>query len=181
MGRLATLRQLPRGSPAPGEVMTLAPGSTIATGGVLFDDPHLPKSWWTDLDAALTALAAHPVTMEHELDAVRYPHQRCPASTLGHADPRHLRRPGMGNSACGSALGESVRADAVHSGLGELAAGTRRLRRGNPVPQQPAAPTHGSADPRPASPRNPHRRDRAPIRNLPLLMGSRRGQRSRPG
>lgn len=73
MGRLATLRQLPRGSPAPGEVMTLAPGSTIATGGVLFDDPHLPKPWWTDLDAALTALTAHPVTMEHELDAVRYP------------------------------------------------------------------------------------------------------------
>ncbi len=55
-----------------GEVMTLAPGSTIAPGGVLFDDPHLPESWWTDLDAALTGLAAHPIDMEHELGAVRY-------------------------------------------------------------------------------------------------------------
>lgn len=55
-----------------GEVMTLAPGSTIAPGGVLFDDPHLPQSWWADLGAALAALATHPVNMAHELDAVRY-------------------------------------------------------------------------------------------------------------
>lgn len=55
-----------------GEVMTLAPGSTIAPGGVLLGDPHLPQSWWTDLGAALAALAAHPVTMDHELGAVRY-------------------------------------------------------------------------------------------------------------
>ncbi|MGH3868881.1 MAG: hypothetical protein ACRDQ4_22730 [Pseudonocardiaceae bacterium] len=55
-----------------GEVMTPAPGSTIAPGGVLFGDPHLPKSWWADLDAALDALAAHPVTMDHELGAMRY-------------------------------------------------------------------------------------------------------------
>ncbi|MBV9141839.1 MAG: hypothetical protein JO115_13130 [Pseudonocardiales bacterium] len=55
-----------------GEVMTLAPGSTIAPGGVLLDDPHLSQSWWTDLSAALDALAAHPVTMNHELGAVRY-------------------------------------------------------------------------------------------------------------
>jgi hypothetical protein len=61
-----------------GEVMTLAPGSTIAPGGVLFDDPHLPESWWADLDAALAALAAHPVNMEHELGAVRLHHQRRP-------------------------------------------------------------------------------------------------------
>jgi len=55
-----------------GEVMTQAPGSTIAPGGVLLDDPHLPPSWWTDLDTALAALAAHPVNLDHELGAVRY-------------------------------------------------------------------------------------------------------------
>ncbi|MGH3697482.1 MAG: hypothetical protein ACRDRX_26455 [Pseudonocardiaceae bacterium] len=55
-----------------GEVMTLAPGSTIAPGGVLFDDPHLPQSWWADLGVALVALAAYPVAMDHELGAVRY-------------------------------------------------------------------------------------------------------------
>jgi len=55
-----------------GEVMTLAPGSTIAPGGVLLDDPHLPPSWWTDLNRALAALAAHPMTMDNELGAVRY-------------------------------------------------------------------------------------------------------------
>lgn len=55
-----------------GEVMTLAPGSTIAPGGVLLDDPHLPQSWWAELNRALTALAAHPVTMGNELGAVRY-------------------------------------------------------------------------------------------------------------
>jgi len=55
-----------------GEVMTLAPGSTIGSGSVLLDDPKLPESWWTDLDAALAALAAHPVDMGNELGAVRY-------------------------------------------------------------------------------------------------------------
>ncbi len=55
-----------------GEVMTLASGSTIALGGVLFNDPYLPESWWADLDVALDALAAYPVNMEYELGAVRY-------------------------------------------------------------------------------------------------------------
>jgi hypothetical protein len=55
-----------------GEVMTRAPGSTIAPSGVLLDDPHLPQSWWADLGTALDALAAHPVTMDYELGAVRY-------------------------------------------------------------------------------------------------------------
>lgn len=55
-----------------GEVMTLASGSTIAPGGVLNDDPCLPESWWSDLDAALAALAAHPVNMDNELGAVQY-------------------------------------------------------------------------------------------------------------
>jgi hypothetical protein len=55
-----------------GEVMSLAPGSTIASGNVLLDDPKLPESWWHDLDAALDALAAHPVNMDNELGAVRY-------------------------------------------------------------------------------------------------------------
>jgi phosphotransferase family enzyme len=55
-----------------GEVMTLAPGSTIASDSVLLDDPKLPESWWHDLDAALAALAAHPVNMDDELGAVQY-------------------------------------------------------------------------------------------------------------
>jgi hypothetical protein len=55
-----------------GEVMTFAPGSTIAADNVLHDDPQLPESWWSDLDAALDALAAHPVNMDNELGAVQY-------------------------------------------------------------------------------------------------------------
>jgi len=55
-----------------GEVMTLASGSTIALGGVLFNDPYLPESWWADLGVALDALAAYPVNIEYELGAVRY-------------------------------------------------------------------------------------------------------------
>lgn len=55
-----------------GEVMTLAPGSTIAPDSVLLDNPNLPETWWHDLDAALAALAAHPVNMNDELGAVQY-------------------------------------------------------------------------------------------------------------
>lgn len=55
-----------------GEVMTFAPGSTIAPGGVLHGDPGLPESWWSDLDTALDTLAAHPVDLDHELGAVQY-------------------------------------------------------------------------------------------------------------
>lgn len=55
-----------------GEVMTLAPGSTIAPDSVLLDDPKLPETWWHDLDAALAALAAHPVNMDDELGAMQY-------------------------------------------------------------------------------------------------------------
>lgn len=55
-----------------GEVMTLAPGSTIVSGSVLRDDPKLPEPWWRDLDSALDALAAHPVNPDNELGAVRY-------------------------------------------------------------------------------------------------------------
>lgn len=55
-----------------GEVMTLAPGSTIASDSVLVDDPKLPESWWHDLDAALDALAVHPANMDNELGAVQY-------------------------------------------------------------------------------------------------------------
>lgn len=55
-----------------GEVMTLAPGSTIEPGSVLLDDPQLPDTWWTDLGVALDALASHPVNMANELNAVRY-------------------------------------------------------------------------------------------------------------
>jgi hypothetical protein len=55
-----------------GEVMTLAPGSTITPGGVLHHDPQLPESWWRALDTALDALATHPVNMDNELGAVQY-------------------------------------------------------------------------------------------------------------
>lgn len=55
-----------------GEVMTLAAGSTIAPGNVLHGDPQLPESWWEDLDAALGALAEHPVNMDNELGAAQY-------------------------------------------------------------------------------------------------------------
>jgi hypothetical protein len=55
-----------------GEVMTPAPGATIAPGDVLVGDPHLPETWWTDLRDALDALAAHPVAMDNELGAVSF-------------------------------------------------------------------------------------------------------------
>ncbi|MEV6242661.1 hypothetical protein [Lentzea sp. NPDC051838] len=53
-----------------GEAMTLAPGTTVAPGGVLRDDPHLPDIWWEELRRSLTALAAHPMDWHNELDAV---------------------------------------------------------------------------------------------------------------
>jgi hypothetical protein len=55
-----------------GEVMTLAPGSTIASGGVLLADPGLTDAWWGQLRASLTALAARPMEWHKELGAVRY-------------------------------------------------------------------------------------------------------------
>lgn len=55
-----------------GEVMTLAPGSTIAPGGVLLGDPKLSESWWVDLGAALDALAVHPLNWDHEMGAVQF-------------------------------------------------------------------------------------------------------------
>ena len=55
-----------------GEVMTLAPGSTIASGSVLHDDPQLPESWWTQLDDALAALAATRLNWDNELGAVQF-------------------------------------------------------------------------------------------------------------
>jgi hypothetical protein len=55
-----------------GELMTLAPGHTLAPDTVLLDDPHLPESWWTELTTALDAVAAHPVDMDHELGAVDF-------------------------------------------------------------------------------------------------------------
>lgn len=54
------------------EVMTLAPGITIASDAVLQGDPHLPDTWWRQLNDALTALADHPTNPDHELGAVRY-------------------------------------------------------------------------------------------------------------
>lgn len=52
-----------------GEVMTLAPGTTVADD-VLRSDPGLSDSWWEDLCRSLTALAAHPPEWDNELGAV---------------------------------------------------------------------------------------------------------------
>lgn len=55
-----------------GEVMTLATGTTITSDSVLDRDPHLPDSWWADLQQALTALAAHPVPAIDQVNTVRF-------------------------------------------------------------------------------------------------------------
>lgn len=55
-----------------GEMMTLAPGVTIASGGVLHDDPRLSQTWWHDLDVALDALATLPVDWDNEVGTIRY-------------------------------------------------------------------------------------------------------------
>lgn len=55
-----------------GEVMTLARGEVIGSGGVLLDDPHLPDSWWNELVQAMTALAAHPVPENDLVDTLGY-------------------------------------------------------------------------------------------------------------
>ncbi|WP_329791942.1 hypothetical protein V1227_08370 [Lentzea sp. DG1S-22] len=59
-----------RGRRLRGEVMTLAPGMTVAPGGVLHDDPRLSDTWWQDLRRSLAALATHPVEWQNELGAV---------------------------------------------------------------------------------------------------------------
>ncbi|WP_394620130.1 hypothetical protein JNUCC0626_13790 [Lentzea sp. JNUCC 0626] len=59
-----------RGRRLRGEVMTLAPGTTIAPGGVLHEDPQLSEAWWKDLRRSLVALAAHPLEPDNELGAV---------------------------------------------------------------------------------------------------------------
>ncbi|SMC48420.1 hypothetical protein [Lentzea albidocapillata] len=59
-----------RGRRLRGEVMTLAPGTTVAPGGVLHDEPQLSDTWWRDLRRSLAALAAHPMEWHNELGAV---------------------------------------------------------------------------------------------------------------
>lgn len=59
-----------RGRRLRGEVMTFAPGTTVAPGGVLRENPRLSGAWWEDLRRSLTALAAHPMEWHNELDAV---------------------------------------------------------------------------------------------------------------
>lgn len=61
-----------RGRRIRAEVMTLAPGISLAPDAVLLDDPHLPESWWHQLHDALTTLAAHPTNPDHELGAIEY-------------------------------------------------------------------------------------------------------------
>lgn len=55
-----------------GEVMTIAPGTTIASDSVLHGDPDLPDSWWAELDQALRAVANHPVPKKDEVNTLRY-------------------------------------------------------------------------------------------------------------
>lgn len=55
-----------------GEVMTLAPGTTITSDSVLDRDPHLPESWWGDLQRALTTLAAHPVPVSDPVNTLQF-------------------------------------------------------------------------------------------------------------
>lgn len=92
-----------------GEVMTLAPGSTIAPGGVLLDEPHLPESWWADLGAALDDLAAHPVIMDNKLAPWATP-STASASTSGPPCPRTPSPACHGRPPMRSALGEPARA-----------------------------------------------------------------------
>ncbi|MGB3438671.1 MAG: hypothetical protein WBA97_07935 [Actinophytocola sp.] len=53
-----------------GEVMTLAPGETVAPGGVLRDDPMLSDSWWHELGWSLSALSDTPMQWHNELGVV---------------------------------------------------------------------------------------------------------------
>ncbi|MGH3796678.1 MAG: hypothetical protein ACRDSP_17525 [Pseudonocardiaceae bacterium] len=55
-----------------GEVMTLAPGTTITSDSVLDRDPNLPDSWWANLQQALAALAAHPVPATDPVNTLRF-------------------------------------------------------------------------------------------------------------
>ena len=59
-----------RGRRLRGEVMTLAPGTTVAPDGVLREDPQLPDSWWEELGTSLSQLANHPMEWHYELGAV---------------------------------------------------------------------------------------------------------------
>lgn len=61
-----------RGRRLMGEVMTLAPGTTIAPDNVLLGDPGLPDAWWHDLRSALDALARYPIEWSNELGMVDY-------------------------------------------------------------------------------------------------------------
>jgi hypothetical protein len=63
---------LRRGCRMRGEVMTLAPGATIAPDGQLHCDPGLPETWWMDLHDALGNLAQHPAPEAAPLDTVGY-------------------------------------------------------------------------------------------------------------
>jgi hypothetical protein len=55
-----------------GEVMTLAPGTAIASDAPLRNDPQLPDAWWNDLRSALLALAAHPVPDNDPVDTIGF-------------------------------------------------------------------------------------------------------------
>ncbi|NEA55585.1 aminoglycoside phosphotransferase [Streptomyces sp. SID13666] len=43
-----------------GDEMTLAGDPALSQTGDITTDPHLPDQWWTDLQASLSNLAAHP-------------------------------------------------------------------------------------------------------------------------
>ncbi|WP_156893751.1 aminoglycoside phosphotransferase [Actinokineospora enzanensis] len=54
------------------EVMTLAPGRSVSPDAVLFTDPELPDTWWSDLRNGLAALAAHPVPQDDPVDSIGF-------------------------------------------------------------------------------------------------------------
>jgi hypothetical protein len=55
-----------------GEVMTLAPGTTIAPEGQLLNDVDLPGQWWMHLHEALRVLEKHPPPDTDSIDTVSY-------------------------------------------------------------------------------------------------------------
>ena len=133
-----------------GEVMTLAPGTTVAPGGVLRDDPRLSDSWWHELGWSLAALATHPMQMAQRAGRGRVDHPGRAPPLRRHAVRGGLRRRHLDHRARRPALGQPAAAEGVHPRLGELAAGVRRIRPGHALLQQPAPPAHGPPHPRDA-------------------------------
>ena len=70
-----------------GELMTLAPGRTLAPDSVLHGDPELSDRWWAELDEALRALAAQPAPQGDTVGIVNYTIQGARAHFDNDLDP----------------------------------------------------------------------------------------------